>query len=68
MLSVELKTQISSNLKFSDLRAMLDKLMLHSRTDQESDKLKDGILEKCMNVNQYLSIYGKQNPFNSVYR
>jgi hypothetical protein len=21
-----------------------------------------------MNVNQYLSVYGKQNPFNSVYR
>lgn len=32
LLAVELKTQVSSNLKFNDLRAMLDKLMLHSRT------------------------------------
>jgi len=68
MLAVELKTQVSSNLKFTDLRAMLDKLMLHSRTQQEPEKLREGILEQCMNVNQYLSIYGKQNPFNSVYR
>lgn len=51
MLSVELKSQLSTNLKFSDLRAMLDKLMLHSRTYREADKLKDSVLSQCMNVN-----------------
>ena len=47
---------------------MLDKLMLHSRTDLKSSTLNDNVLKHCMNVNQYLSVYGQSNPFASVYR
>ena len=68
MLSAEVKSSVQSNLKFTDLRQMLDKLMLHSRTDLKTSSLNDNIIKHCMNVNQYLSVYGQQNPFASVYK
>lgn len=58
MLSAEVKSSVQSNLKFTDLRQMLDKLMLHSRTDLKSSTLNDNIIKHCLNVNQYLSVYG----------
>ena len=51
MLADEVRVQVSSNMKFSDIRDMLDKLMLHSRTREVTSELSKSVLSKCMNVN-----------------
>lgn len=68
LLAEEVKYELRSNISFGELRTMLDKLMLHTRTSKPAHEMADSVVQKCLNVNQYLSLYGKQNPFNSVYR
>jgi len=70
LLNAEVQNYVNNGLKYADIKDMLDKLLIITKTQRLVDTQNKfaSVIQDCLNANQYLRIYGEQQKFNSVYR
>ena len=61
LLNAEVSGYVNNGLKYADIKTMLDKLLIFTKTQRLVDTQNKfaEIIQDCLNANQYLRVYGE---------